>query len=65
MVTVPNPPEVVSLEPRKVELEIKAPDDARGRYQIPGYALYYVCEDVNGICLYRRQDVTLTLDVQR
>ncbi len=64
-VRVPNPPEVVSRETRKVELEIKAPDDARGRQRFSAYALYYVCEDVNGVCLYRRQDVTLTLNVKR
>ena len=63
--TVANPPEVVSKEARKVELELKAPDDARGTFRFPGYALYYVCEDVNGVCLYRRQDVTLSLDVRR
>ena len=63
VVTVPNPPQTVSNETRIVELEIKAPDNASGRYEFPGYALYYVCEDVNGICLYRRQDVSLTVEV--
>ena len=63
-VTVPNPPETVSRETRTVELEIKAPDDASGHYELPGYALYYVCEDVNGICLYRRQDVLLMVEVE-
>ncbi len=62
-VTVPNPPETVSTETRRVELEFKTPDDASGRYELPGYALYYVCEDVNGICLYRRQDVLLKVEV--
>ena len=50
-VTVANPPEPVSTETRTVELEIKAPDAATGRYRLPGYALYYVCEDANGTCL--------------
>ena len=63
--TAPNPPEIVSQETRKVELEIKAPDGAAGRYELTGYALYYVCEDVNGICLYRRQDVVLPVEVRR
>jgi len=64
-VTVPNPRETVSREPRKVELEIQAPADAEpGTAEIPGYALYYVCEDVNGICLYRRQDVTFRVQVE-
>ena len=62
-VTVPNPPEAVSNETRTVELEIKAPDSASGSYEFRGYALYYVCEDVNGVCLYRRRDVSLTVEV--
>ncbi len=64
VLTVANPPQTVSLEPRKVELEIRVPDNAaNGEVTLPGYALYYVCEDVNGICLYRRQDVAMTLRV--
>ena len=63
VVTVPNPPETVSNETRTVELEIKAPNNASGCYELPGYVLYYVCEDVNGICLYRRQDISLTVEV--
>jgi len=63
-VTVARPPEIVSLEPRRVEFEIRSPENApAGRVAVPGYALYYVCEDVNGTCLYRRQDVTVELDV--
>ena len=64
VLTVGRPNEIVSKEPRKVELEIKTPPGALGGFRIPGYALYYVCEDVNGLCLYRRQDVTLMLDVE-
>ena len=26
-----------------------------------GFALYYICEDRNGVCLYRRQDFTIDL----
>ena len=64
--TVPNPPEVVSLEPRKVELELKAPADASsGDYRFAAYALYYVCEGIDGACLYRRQDVEIHLDFSR
>lgn len=31
---------------------------------LPGSALYYACGDVNGLCLYRRQDVSLVVDVE-
>ena len=33
-----------------------SPEDD-GAVRIPGYALYYVCEDIDGTCLYRRQDL--------
>ena len=60
-----NPPEVVSLEERKVEYEIHCGDDvAAGSRTLNGYALYYVCEDVNGTCLYRRQDFVSSIEVR-
>jgi hypothetical protein len=65
-VTVPLPAAVVSQETRRVEFELRAPADAAaGRLTVPAYALYYVCEDVDGTCLYRRQDVTLDVEVRR
>jgi len=63
-VVAPNAPTEVSQEPRTVEFEVKVPDtQAPGTIAIPGYALYYVCEDVNGICMYRRRDVNVALQV--
>ncbi len=60
-----NPPEAVSLEERRVELEIQAPEGASaGEVTVPAYALYYVCEDVNGTCLYRRRDLPVTIPVE-
>lgn len=62
---VMNPPEVVSLEERKVEYEVRCAEDAAaGSYPLRGYALYYVCEDVNGTCLYRRQDFVGSVEVR-
>ncbi|MFQ5777391.1 MAG: hypothetical protein ACE5IP_05240 [Terriglobia bacterium] len=64
--TVANPPATVSQETRKVEFEVQAPASMKpGPVTIPGYALYYVCEDVNGTCLYRRQDVALKVEVKQ
>ncbi len=65
--THPIPPEPVSQETRTIELEVCAPERIRfGRnISIPAYALYYVCEDVNGVCMYRRQDVELQVVVRR
>jgi tetratricopeptide (TPR) repeat protein len=63
--SVPNPKAVVSQETRTIEFELKCPEGARsGSVRIPAYALYYVCEDVNGTCLYRRQDVVLQVQVK-
>lgn len=60
-VTILRPPEPVSKEVRKLEFELKSPAGFAGSVSVPAYALYYVCEDVNGTCLYRRQDVTITV----
>ena len=60
-----RPMEIVSQEMRQVEFEVQSPEHAAaGRVVFPGYALYYVCEDVDGTCLYRRQDVELELEVK-
>jgi hypothetical protein len=64
--TLPLPSEVVSQEARVLEVEVRAPEGSRSRsVTIPAYALYYVCEDVNGVCMYRRQDVDLQVVVRR
>ncbi len=62
---VPNPPQAVSAEPREAQFEIRSPETAaRGEVSIPAYALYYVCEDVNGTCLYRRQDIEVKIRIK-
>ena len=62
---LPPPSEAVSLEDRKVEYEVRCREDAaKGPRTVAGYALYYVCEDVNGTCLYRRQDFAVALKVE-
>jgi hypothetical protein len=61
--TVPIPPEPVSQEARRVEFELQTPAGFTGPMTIPTYALYYVCEDVNGTCLFRRQDVPVEIEV--
>ena len=63
--TVSRPEAVVSQETRRVEFELRSPASAApGTVVVPGYALYYVCEDVDGTCLFRRQDVELQLEVR-
>lgn len=61
LIQLANPPQPVSQEVRKVEFEVQSPQNWDGSAVIPGYALYYVCEDVNGTCLYRRQDLQVKL----
>ncbi|MEW6160612.1 MAG: tetratricopeptide repeat protein [Verrucomicrobiota bacterium] len=60
-----NPPQETSREVRHIEFEIQSPLDVKpGQIRVPGYAVYYVCEDVNGACLYRRQDLLLPVTVE-
>ena len=60
--TVPNPAELVSDETRRLDFEIQCGEDVSpGEVLLPAYALYYVCEDE--ACLYRRQDVKISLRV--
>ncbi|HAV65186.1 MAG TPA: hypothetical protein DCY13_22795 [Verrucomicrobiales bacterium] len=61
---LPLPETAVSNEARSAEFEIVTPSDASGDAEIPGYALYYVCEDTNGTCLYRRQDLELSISIR-
>ncbi len=61
--TVANPQDPVSQETRIVEFELRSAEKVEsGSVTIPAYALYYVCEDVNGICMYRRQDVDIKIE---
>jgi tetratricopeptide (TPR) repeat protein len=64
--SAPRPPQAVSEETRRVELELRIPEDAKaGASMLPAYALYYVCEDVRGARLYRRQDLDIQVQVRK
>jgi hypothetical protein len=61
--TVPNPKKAVSLESRDIEFEIRSKElPVSGKLTVPAYALYYVCEDVDGTCLYRRHDLSIEVN---
>jgi hypothetical protein len=63
--SVPNPAAEVSAEVRRVEFEVRAaPGVEPAPSRLRGYALYYVCEDVDGTCLYRRQDIEVEIPVR-
>ena len=60
----PKPATAVSTEPREVQIELQAPAVLEGRtVEVPGYALYYVCQEADGVCLFRRQDFVLPVGV--
>ena len=64
--TVPNPPTAESSESRHFEFEIRVPAAVQpGMYPLSAYVLYYICEDTNGVCLYRRQNVNLNIEVKQ
>ena len=63
--SAPNAPAEVSTEQRSVEFELQAPADAAAPAKIRAYALYYVCEDRDGVCLYRRQDIAIAIDLRK
>ena len=52
-------------EARHLEFELKPPSDAHGTQTLSAYALYYVCDDAGGQCLYLRQDLPITVTVDR
>lgn len=49
--------DVVSSEVRSAEVELRLPPGAKGT--LSGYALFYACEDVDGVCTYLRRDFTV------
>lgn len=63
-----QPAEPESTETRRLDFEIRAPDDLAAdandedAAQLKAYALYYVCEGREGACLYLRQDIQIGLD---
>jgi len=62
LLTVDNPPGPVSREARRVEFELRSPDQASaGTATLPAHALYYVCDGSQGACLYRRRDFTVRI----
>jgi tetratricopeptide (TPR) repeat protein len=58
-----NKPE--TSEPRHIEFELIAPDNAIGASKLSAYALYYVCEGVGGTCSFLRQDIPITIKVEQ
>ncbi len=59
-----NPSEPETRELRELEIEFAIDElHVDGTVMLPGYALYYVCEDAGGVCYFLRQDFALTVHV--
>lgn len=54
---------VVSNEIRSLEFEVKVPEQVTGKVQIKAYALYNICDDVGGQCLFRRLDIPVDINI--
>jgi len=52
-----------SDEVRRLDFEVKAPRAASGKARLAAYALYNVCEQAGGRCLFLRQDLTIEINV--
>jgi hypothetical protein len=64
-IVVPNAGQEVSQEVRSAQFQLRAPADAHaGQVKIGGYATYYVCEDVRGVCVYRRRDIEILMSIR-
>lgn len=60
---IPNDKGAVSDKPRSVEVELTgSPNADKVANLLSGYALYYACEDIDGVCVYRRQDFSIPLN---
>lgn len=62
--TYSNPAAAESQEMRVLEFELVVGDNLpAGEVELPAYALYYVCDDKGGKCLYLRQDFTIKFEI--
>lgn len=61
---ITNRREVESTEARHSEAELRVPEGITGVMKLPTYALYYVCEEKDGTCLYLRQDLSVSVVVE-
>jgi hypothetical protein len=58
LMAAPQPAEIESNEVRHLDFGIQIPQDARST-SIRAYAMYYICEDVQGTCRFLRQDFSI------
>jgi len=63
LLTAPQGDKPETSEPRHIEFELHAANDASGTSKLSAYALYYVCEGAGGTCSFLRQDIPVTVTV--
>ena len=63
LLTAPQGDRPETTEPRRLEFEVRIPAEASGTFELNAYALYYVCEDADGMCMFLRQDIPVTVTV--
>jgi tetratricopeptide (TPR) repeat protein len=65
LLTAPQGDKPETSEPRHIEFEIHAANNANGTFKLSAYALYYVCEGAGGTCSFLRQDIPITIKVEQ
>ncbi len=65
LLTAPQGDKPETSEPRHLEFELRAAADASGTSKLSAYALYYVCEGAGGTCSFLRQDIPITVTVDK
>ena len=60
LLTADAPDEPESKEIRHLDFELQSAKNASVT-EVKAYALYYICEELGGQCLYRRQDITIPI----
>lgn len=58
-----QPDQAESTEERRLEFELRAPPGAKHGTVLSAYALYYVCEEAGGTCLFLRHDVEIPVKI--
>jgi tetratricopeptide (TPR) repeat protein len=65
LLEAPQSDQPESAEVRRLDFEVKAPSNAKGKARLAAYALYNACEEAGGRCLFLRQDLSIELDVTK
>jgi hypothetical protein len=65
LITAPQGDRPETNEVRRLDFEVEVPPSATGPTRIPAFALYNVCEDLGGVCLFLRQDLVIEVNVVR